>query len=759
MSLHLTASSAVLGMLLALPVAAQDSTSDDALIDLGPMFEAMGEDDAPAPQETPEESAVAPQVPPPATDPTPSETPEQNPAPEPVPESVQESGPESAPESATESPPPAELPNYMRDGPVAEAGQAGPVFVPLIMSPYQRTPRISGEAGSVVTTLQIDDPSRVERLQIALVSSVNNLPAESRLTVLLNETEILSDTIQSFDDFSTIFLPADGLVPGENRLELRVRQAHRIFCGPDASFAIWTEFDLAQSGAVVSPGDAALTPAALRLALIRQIVSGNGVTVESDGAADPALMVQLAQRVNGLVPGSMVRFVVTDPYAVSATQAEPVRVRVMPDGDPSVSLRTGGDGALVLVIGNGADPALLEEFLPTPPALVGPAATQPGQATLFADLGSDAITMESRYSRSAVSFTLPDDWLMIAARDATIGLNYHYAAGLPPNAQMLVKVNEQTVRLLPLHGEGNIDLPVLDIGFPALLLAPGVNQVSFETIIPGDPPNLPCGFIDGPFVEISGNSTLSVPDSPEMRFPRTGTALRALDPQGISGVAGIDPAGVAGATLTALQSGLVAIEGSQGGTLRIAGIRSADALQLEQMGLSRTTFEYVLAPPATSGAPPQADGWQSLPRQLWQNIVDMAAPGDPPLDRWIIGRQAHAILFLPDADQPLAAELLVAPSADPTFVARAIADARLRPDGPSGQLSLLTADGKWQNWQAATRAPHLDEPLTWTNFRDVAANYASWSPLGYVALVAALLVTSVLVGLLFVTNSRGSRKR
>ncbi|WP_180267223.1 hypothetical protein, partial [Salmonella enterica] len=55
--------------------------------------------------------------------------------------------------------------------------------------------------------------------------------------------------LDSFSGFEQVDVPVQGLKSGENRIGISLRQTHRIFCGPDASFGVWTEIDLTRSGA------------------------------------------------------------------------------------------------------------------------------------------------------------------------------------------------------------------------------------------------------------------------------------------------------------------------------------------------------------------------------------------------------------------------------------------------------------------------------------------------------------------------------
>lgn len=675
------------------------------------------------------------------------------------PEAPAESPAEALAEAESGATPPAVLPSYDRGAGAAPAAGPAPALIsPLMGEGPARIVRISGEAGAARFTFEVPDPAQVAELRLALRTSINNLAAQTRLTFVLNGQEIAQEVLEA-DAFTPLALPTDAVVAGRNTLELRVTQGHRIFCGPEASFAIWTEVDTGASGAVLAaPPGLDGGAAALALALRAGIVQTGRVAVDSAAPPDPALLHDLTQRIGALVPGAAPALVLSSPYAPAGGPPAPVRIALVAGLAGEAALRRGGDGALVLVLPADATAAMLDPWLPLPGPVADLPALVPGTAPTLDEIGLGGRVAESRYTLNALRFVLPDDWLLLAAQEARIDLSYRYAAGLPETAQMLVKVNGTTVRLLPLHGEGGLNLPVLPVGFQARLLAPGVNEVSFETFIPGDPPDLPCAQIPGPFVEISGETALVVPDSPAMTLPRLGTALRGVAPGGIAAIAGADPAGLAAQTVLALVETLQPLPGAGGATLTVAGLRSMDARPLAELGLGRSVVDGLLTPPlpaatAAEAAPP---GWIA---RLRAGLVGMAVPGDPALDRWIRGRSGDALLFMPDADVPQDLHLIVSPGADPAAVARALSDARFDPRGPRGQVAILTRDGAWQSWQPATAVPRLHEPVTFANFRTIAGNYASWSPLGFVVALGALMSLSVVIALIFVSRTRGSRKR
>ncbi|WP_373355072.1 cellulose biosynthesis cyclic di-GMP-binding regulatory protein BcsB [Pseudoroseicyclus sp. CXY001] len=745
------------GLLGAGGFATAQQLSGEGVIDLTPMLNAM-----------PGQSGQGDQTadPEPAEPPAADAAPDSDPAPQ---ESEDEDSAEGAPRS------PASLPDYGRaPAPGAEAPpapvdtvEAAPILLPFTTRPFSQILRISGEGGSARMTVVIDDPGQASELRLAVRSSVNLLPEQSSLTILLNGVEIAERVPDAFEGFEVMTLPTDALQPGENELIVQATHTHRIFCGPEASFQIWTEIDLGQSGLIVPRTAFSASPQGIREALAAQIVSGGGVTVESAGPVAPELLSELGQRLRALIPGAAPTITVRSPYsaATSGSQPELARIALIGGEAPVEELRRGGDGAMVLVLGGPFEPGRLDAWLPQPvPASDLPHMT-PGEPLSIEGMEAGTVAFESRYARADIRFTLPEDWLLSASQKAEIDLSYSYAEGLPEGSLMLVKVNDTTVRLLPLFGQGGEALPRLPVGLPARLLHAGANELSFEAIVPGDPPDLPCARLNGPYVQIDSSTALSVPPSPAMDYPTITDALRHLTPEAVQTPPGIDARGLSGRTVAAVQAGFQPLEGSAGGTLTITGLAEMERATLSRIGVTRGVVEQLLAPIGTAApaAAEPAAGAGSRIRRAFDRIgawvIEFAMPGDPPLETWLAERQGAALLYLDDPADPLSMTLVLAPGITPRDIAAALSDARFDPYGPSGAAAVLTDGGAWESWRAATQPPRLQEPLSLANFRTVAGNYASWSPALFVAILAGLVVMSVLLGLSFVVRTRGRNKR
>ncbi|WP_158234157.1 cellulose biosynthesis cyclic di-GMP-binding regulatory protein BcsB [Oceaniglobus indicus] len=735
----------LIGAVVWAPVAAQ-SPADVPTIDLAPVLDlAIEQDDGPSP------------------------------APAPVPD-VAPTTLDVVPDDALT------LPAFNRSGDAPAVTTDQPALLPLAPArpSLDSIVRLTGEVQHADFTIDLPDYALPRDLAISYRVAINVLPQESHLTVRVNGTDLPQIQPDAFEGFETVLLPANLLVPGRNDIRITVQHGHRIFCGPEATFAVWTEIDTDASGVRMAAADLPPDPLGLRLALGAQMAQSGNLPVRLANPEDAGILVALTPRLSGLRPGAPVEMDLQPFHSVAEGPSQVARITVLSGATPAASVRRGADGALVLLLTVGYDGTYpdIAPFLPTPEPVANLATLVPGTPMTLADLGFERTDAFNRYTEQPVEFLLPRDWLILTAKKARLSLNYAFADDLPEGALMLVKVNGETVRLLPLDVSGGRTLPTLDIDFPARLMRPGANALTFVTIVPGDPPDLPCLAGTGPLVSIGPGSALRVPESPKMRQIDLSDPLATLRFDQIQPVSGEMEDLPAGRLLERLASAFRPIDGTtraEAASLTVTNVRTLEGLDLTDLGIGRRDLIRLLpetvAPLEPSGetadaeTPPVAqtrgtiqkakDGIQAA--AAW--FARLAVPGDGPLETWLAGRSAQAVLFIPDAEAPESVWLMADPDVDARRLAAVLAQARLSPEGPRGRLAILDPEGRWENWQPASRPPNLDEPLTIANFHRVAGNYASWSPLLFGTTLLALTFLSVCLALIFIVSTRGARKR
>lgn len=652
--------------------------------------------------------------------------------------------------------------------------------------------RFDGETRDLDFMLFVPDPANVRALRLTTRSSINVLPERSQFSVYLNDTLVGTGRLENVTGFASIDLPVDQAVlrAGENRVRVELGQYHRIFCGPDASFALWSDIDLAASGAVLDgvPADGGETGFLLGVAA----AAASGAAVEIRGIDrlnehTDDWIGQVTTQLSQALGGDPVPFRFTGLWSVQQETRPAARITFLPSDRQLVRFQMGGDGAQVMVVEYrpGEPPAPMEPF-----STIAAGSGQEGlrlmdtqRPVALSELGFQSVEVLNRYQLIEQRFRLADDFVILTNAKAELRLDYAYAAELPRGAMLLVHVNGTNVRLLPLRGQPNQMIEDFPIRFEARLLRAGANTLGFEVIIPGNPPDLPCPTWDTAALAIGQNSTLTVPFSPSMFLPDMHFAFVNLHPGSVA---------VNDMTARAFEQGDIA-------TLRAAlasGGREEAArrstrlhlLSLDDLGsvpsggydFSRHVIEAALAnqretglfadtAPAGTGTRPTglldlsgrrdsgaglSAGWDWLVRGFNGAMQWMHPRAGIMLDQWLAEQRGQAILLQLDPGRPQQIWMLRAPGSDMTAIAAAVAAARESGQGPRGQVAVLDHDGQWHNWFAPDRQPALLEPISIGNLRHVLGNFVSATPLRYVVGIFFLALVSALIALRLVIATR-----
>ena len=649
--------------------------------------------------------------------------------------------------------------------------------------------RFDGERRTLDFGLFLPQAHRLQALRIATLSSINVLPERSRIRVFLNETEIGTAQLDNVTQTGTVDLPVPAGIArdGANQVRIELVQYHRIFCGPEASFALWTDIDLAQSGAVLQADGLPEGPEAFVMGLAATAATGAGLEirgVERLGDQRDAWVGALTQRISAAMGGEPIPFRFTPTWSVVSDRPPGARVTFLPAATPSVRFARGGDGAQVMIIGvpQGAGPMPLPEF----EAAFQPLARAPEvpmiatmQPVPLATMGFRSLELRDRYSFTTVPFRLPDDYVILTNQKSEMTLTYIYADGLPYGSVLQIYVNDVNIRVLPLRGEPGQVIENFPVRFEARHLRGGLNRIGFEVMVPGDPADLPCPHRDEPVVAISDQSTILAPFSPSMYLADMHFAFTALTPRSV--VPG-DLAGRAFSALDVLTLRAALTTGQRpdaeaiNARLHLMSIEDLGALPTGGYQFSRLAVETALEPPRPQGAEAPRDepvaslfrteratgpgggaltaGWSWLSDTAETALHWMHPSSGPMLNAWLAQQRGQAILFQLDPARPDQIWLLRAPWADANAIAAALVAARGGSDGPRGQVAVLGHDGQWSNWIAPDREPVLLEPITLGNLRHVLGNFVSAMPVRYVAGLFFLALISAVFALRLVIATR-----
>lgn len=679
------------------------------------------------------------------------------------------------------------IPQFTRSGTDgsanAELGLYDTVLLPLRANnpTLDGIVRLTGEVQS--EDFFIDLPLTVATRDVVLSYriAINVLPEQSRLHVRVNGIDLPPIVPDAFEGFEQIRVPGTLLTDGRNQITVTVNHGHRIFCGPDATFAVWTEIDTNTSGVELSRAEIPVNAVGLDMALRAQLALTGTLPVRMANPDDLVFIDRLTPQLAGLRDAVSLNLIPIPLYGVRNEGAPEIsRITILPGAAPGAMIRRGAGGAIVLVVTSGLDGELpdLTELLPQPLPIKNIPPLKPGVVTTLRDLEFTKTEAYNRYSEQEITFGLPSDWLTLASQKAQLRLVYSFAPGLPDGAIMLVKVNEETIQLLPLDRDGGRAIPTLDINFNARLLRPGANALTFVAIVPGDPPNMSCPPMAGPMMTIGAQSTLIAPPSPRMRLADLADPLVSMRPDQIRSISESTDTETAGTLAKLLSSSMRPVQDTsryEEASLTVINGFALDGLDLTDLEVGRREilrlFPTSRVAPVPEAAETDAAGTTEEPPRpgLFRRIgmvishyahgfARLAVPGDGSLTTWLSGRNASAVLFIPEDENPRDLWLMIGPQSDPRRIADVMARARLSAQGPRGRLSVLTPEGKWESWHTTRTAPVLEEPLTIANFRNVAGNYASWSPLYFGALLLVLTLVSVCLALVYAITTRGRRK-
>ncbi|QFU09779.1 cellulose synthase regulator protein [Rhodobacteraceae bacterium THAF1] len=706
--------------------------------------------------------------------------------------------------------------------------ERGPDIAPLLShragANPGRTLRLQGENPYATFSIFLPREAVPGNLRILHMSGVDVLPERSIMEITVNDRVIGSAPLGNFDPEAEELFPVPGDIwrPGTNEVKIRLEQTHRLFCGPEAAFDLWTDIDLTRSGAVLESRP--LDPGAVDFLAGMAHDAGSGLSIalrDPEGLSPKAqpMLDGLARAFTELLRGRVLTYEDSPPWGMapaatldrSKLPPRMARITLIPTlGPAGAEYRRGGDGALVLVIAvppDGIDAAAAKALLDGALSDVSTAAfardadavqkgidprtrMAAGEPVTLDSIGMGTTRTVSHYFRRDQVFTLPRDWLVLTAQKAILHLDYIYARGLPEKSMLLIRINGETVRLLPLVEDGGELIEQFPIKFYANLLKEGPNLLQFEALIPGASEDMACPEARFPKLEIRGTSTLTVPPSPKLRLNGLRLPVYALRGGNITlNGAPLDSLPAADrmtvvATLgepSTYASRLTAVTADQ-----VTGLPMGDydlAPDAIAQVVSRAPEIAPLAMPSVDkigelpedlfGAPPGValdpkpflgsivSGWGARAdglRNRIGSIRDRILPdADAEAKAWLDRQSGRAVLVQLDDSDPRSIHLILGRDVPLTEVAASISAARRTIGGPHGQLSVLGDDGLWRSWADSRRLPVLREPLTLRNARQVMGNYASWSPVAFTALLFFLALLAAMVALRLVVMTRGEK--
>ncbi|KPF62807.1 hypothetical protein IP69_19675 [Bosea sp. AAP35] len=281
-------------------------------------------------------------------------------------------------------------------------------------------------------------------------------------------------------------------------------QRHRVDCSVTATYELWSEINLSDSGLIGLPAAAALRRLVDLPALSASGSERTPIRLRIGGAPDTLELDRAMRAVNAVI--------------LSANIQRP-HVEIAPEagGGPGIDLVVGGEapaGAIQLESDLGlffsADSetgrsTLMVRSIPgvdvettlrrLTEAASAPTGSSPGRRALantkgravhsgssfsFAELGVDSRIFDGRMLQSSFGFKLPSDFFAAPYGSASLLLESSFIGEAGPGKQISIRVNDQIAAVVPIHQRGPGEADQRRIELPMQMFKPGFNFVAVE---------------------------------------------------------------------------------------------------------------------------------------------------------------------------------------------------------------------------------------------------------------------------------------
>ncbi|ARO55176.1 cellulose synthase [Methylorubrum zatmanii] len=389
------------------------------------------------------------------------------------------------------------------------------------IAPARRLPagtrgfRLSGEEDVLQYPVYLTEGQArgAARLRVSYLSAISVAPEGSELTGLVNGTKVGWTRIQAPGAVKVVeFAIPDGVLKaGYNAVTLTASQRHRVDCGIEATYELWTQIDPSRSGLVIAPAAdldlkslAALEPdesGALPMGVLlnekptlprleRMIGAVQALAVVSR-LARPAVSFgpPLAGRsgVNLLV-GTAAEIRGTDGVEDLGPITGPRLALLPPRGSRAPTLVVTGLGpddvraatAQLAAAGDAGGSGPGTALAP----LIRGYEVQGGERLELQRLGVTSREFNGRLLRTRIELRFPPDFVPADYGKAMLHLAGGYAAGLDSSAQIVVDINGRNAASVPLpYARGEV-FDDQAIPLPLSLWRPGLNSVEISAQLP-----------------------------------------------------------------------------------------------------------------------------------------------------------------------------------------------------------------------------------------------------------------------------------
>jgi hypothetical protein len=406
------------------------------------------------------------------------------------------------------------------EAPRTGASPAQAAVVPTLLRrlpPSPRGSRLWGEQASVSAPVYVTrrQAEANVRFRIGSLSSVSVLPESGTLTVAVNGTRLRDVPLgAAYGLRLTEFdIPAGLLKEGWNSVGISAHHRHRVDCSVDAAEELWTRVDPAETGFLFPDGTA-------RIADLSDIAA---ISPRSDGAVPIGIVLDAKRPLAGDDVERLGRAV--QGIALAGRFAQPIvefdstgeagldlvigkvgevagridRATMEKITGPTIALVPGAERRRPTIVITGQSDADLDlaiaqigmvSALGTPDGLktLAGASGHPidayGQILTFGDLGIDTQELIGGTLRVGFNAALPNDFLPADYDRVALDFSGGYAAGLGPDAQIIVEVNGQSAGSVRLVATGGDSFRHKRHFVPLAAFRPGQNRVELRVNAP-----------------------------------------------------------------------------------------------------------------------------------------------------------------------------------------------------------------------------------------------------------------------------------
>lgn len=418
------------------------------------------------------------------------------------------SGSEAAP-SLLPSPTKPDLTNNNSGTPVLQSNPTG--LIPFLESSFES--RLQGERDVRYLSFFLT-PEQAQAggsLRLTYTNAVSVRPEDATMRVSFNGHAGQPFPIRSPQGPGIMDVKAEtsALKPGWNTLTLAAQQHHRVDCSIDATYELWTQIDVSNSG-FQPAASRAQDPAAALMSVgrnaggrtqVRVLTAGDikaGARHSLDAIQTIALLLgrkDLSVEFTTATkdePG--IDLIVGD---VNSNWQSEEGKRLLATAPAGVTIRSSGTGRVLMIIRGAGEQAINAALLQ---ALHGPLklvldsrslpaelgvlnADQPGTYRL-SDLAYRAEPFAGRLFRTSFQTVMPADFYPGDYGAMTLKLNAATAPKLAPGAQLVVRVNEKAVTSHGLIDPNGTILKDKTLDIPLRAFRPGINTVDILAELP-----------------------------------------------------------------------------------------------------------------------------------------------------------------------------------------------------------------------------------------------------------------------------------